>query len=101
MAELNEESKKFISWVESELDDPIKYEKIISQIVAGVLAYYGQPKHIIMEKLKEKLTKGGMEHGEPIYPLEFVLKELENEFIDLLGWELVAYYNQPEKQLPV
>ena len=93
---LNEESRKFIAWTREQLANPDNYERLITQIISGVIAYYAQPKELILSKLEEKLVKGGIEHGEPNYSLDFIIKELENEYIDLIGWEMVAYWNQSE-----
>lgn len=56
-------------------------------------------KDLLYEPLKKKLTKGGREHGLPIYSDKKIQKEIEAEFLDIIGWKLVRRWQSARKSI--
>lgn len=96
MKELDEESKQFIEFALKRLED-FTFRKVLV-----IKAIYKFTKYIntvdLEKKVKAKLVKGGLEHGEPIYSQNEIKKELEDEFLDLLGWQLVSLWQKNRKK---
>ena len=83
---LDPESVKFIEWVKEELEDPVKKQTIIDEILTEARDYLENDPNFI-EALITKLTLGGEEHGAPNqYTYEEATNELKKEYQDLVGW---------------
>jgi hypothetical protein len=98
MSEIDTESAEFIDWAMTELDDHTHYETMLSEIKQRLDNFYAQPKEVIMPHLKAKMTRGAHEHGAPSHPTTYINEEIDNEYIDLLGWELVKKWNERKER---
>jgi hypothetical protein len=86
------ESGQFIAWALAKLDDPDFYHELLREIPRKVANYYSYPKPVILSALTAKLRQGAAEHGAPVYPQEQIYQELQAEYLDLIGWTLLAMY---------
>lgn len=90
---IDDESKEFILWATTNLNDPEFFTLISCLIQAQVTAFLGKDRNQIISKLKKKLTLGAKEHGSPTKPIPTITKELNQEFLDLIGWNMVRLWN--------
>lgn len=95
---INAESKRFIKWVDERLSDESQFEEDIAEAIYLADDFYNQPLPYIKKRLLAKLEIGSAEHGRPIYPLDEIQGEMENEFLDLVGWLMVRYYSKLHDQ---
>lgn len=91
---IDSESSQFIAWAMNELDDLNHYQTMLKEIKSRLDSFYAQPKSTIMPQLKAKMIRGAREHGAPTHPVQKINEEIDNEYIDLLGWELVKKWNE-------
>ncbi len=91
-------SEEFIAWSLEKLADEDYYIEYLRECVRKAANFYSRNPIEIKAKLEAKLTKGAHEHGAPKYQLSEVDAELENEYIDIIGWRLVRDFNEYKKQ---
>lgn len=94
MKQLDSKSRAFINWSISQLKHKEQLRELLMDIQVDLLMYYEQSLKKTHLALREKMYKGALEHGEPKQDPEQITKEIEMEFIDLLGWELMRRYAQ-------
>ncbi len=92
---LDKESVLFINWAEEKLADYPFRKLLVLKAIYKFIRYINSVD--LKRVMKKKLTKGGIEHGAPIYSQREVEKELEAEFQDLIGWQVVGLYNKEKK----
>ncbi len=90
---IDPESKAFIDWTMDSFTDDQVYKRFVDEAIERARAFYNQPKATILARLKAKMETGAEEHGAPDLPASVTKHELENEYLDLLGWLLVAKWN--------
>lgn len=95
---IDAESKRFIKWTEKHLSDP-DYFSLLSCLIDRQLSNFlhGDRKKLLAA-LMEKLEKRAREHGKPSYTKEHVLGELQQEFLDLIGWNMVLLWNKRKER---
>jgi hypothetical protein len=92
MKRLDKESKRFIKWADNKMDDKLFMQMLTAKAIYKFVKYVnGVP---IRQKIHDKLVTGGYEHGEPIYTKKQANKELEAEFLDLFGWQLIEMWQK-------
>jgi len=85
----------FIDWAVREMEDPASYAEAIAQVQQRVVQFYAQYDQAeLVKRLHAKVIIGAKEHGEPYYPAEQLKTEIENEYVDLLGWMLIERWNK-------
>lgn len=91
---IDEESKDFINWTAKHLSDT-DYFSLLSCLVDKQLSIFlnGDRKQLLCALLK-KLYKGAQEHGKPSDSQEVAQDELKQEFLDILGWNMVMLWNK-------
>lgn len=95
---IDEESKYFIKWTLDMLSNP-RFFIALSGIIEKQLFSFLQGNHsTLIKKLKRKLRKGALEHGAPSYSLRKAKKELEQEFLDLIGWNMILLWNKRKEK---
>lgn len=88
------ESKKFIKWTREHLNDP-DYFLLLSILIERQLSnFLNGDKENLLTTLTEKMKKGALEHGKPSHSQEEVHKELQQEFLDIIGWNMVLLWNK-------
>jgi excinuclease UvrABC ATPase subunit len=90
-------SKEFISFALKEWDE--RSEEIILVVFSKVVSFFSEDKKKLRKALEDKLLRGAKEHGAPIYSARELKKETEDEYIDLVGWELVREFNENRLRL--
>ncbi len=94
---IDPESQAFIDWTMDSFTDDQVYQRFVTEAIDRAKLFYDQPKTVILTRLKAKMEKGAEEHGAPRLPPSVTRLELENEYLDLLGWLLVAKWNARAK----
>lgn len=88
------ESKKFIEWTKKHLTDP-DYFLLLSCLIERQLSnFLNGDKEKLLTALTEKMKKGALEHGKPSHSQEEVHKELQQEFLDIIGWNMVLLWDK-------
>lgn len=87
-------SARFIDWAFEKLEDDAYYNEAVDEIKQRLDNFYSQSKDQLLTDLKAKMIKGAQEHGEPNYPVTTAQTEINNEYIDLLGWMLIERWIQ-------
>ena len=91
---IDAESKKFIKWTREHLSDP-DYFSLLSCLIERQLSnFLNSDKDKLLSSLMEKMTQGALEHGKPSHSEEAVNKELQQEFLDIIGWNMVMLWNK-------
>lgn len=91
--EINPVSRQFIEWVTISLADQQFYQQMVAEALGQAHLFYEQPHAELTKRLKAKLIRGAQEHGSPDRDPEQIRHELENEYIDVLGWFLLEKWN--------
>lgn len=89
---LDEESIKFVNWAIPRFYQ--LYNVYVQKGLNEAFHFFNNNKKHIMARFKDKLVKGSLEHGPPIYSEEITTHELQQEFLDIIGWTLVREYNE-------
>lgn len=90
---IDAESKKFIEWTRKHLSDP-DYFLLLSCLIERQLSnFLNGDKEKLLTALTEKMEKGVLEHGKPSHSQAEVHEELQQEFLDLIGWNMVRLWN--------
>lgn len=91
-------SLAFITWANQKLQEPGVLDDLVTRISEEATVYYlGSPEQIRSDVVR-KLWKGSIEHGPPWHELPWIQKEMRAELIDLLGYMLLYWYNQEQKE---
>jgi hypothetical protein len=88
---IDPESKAFIKWSLKRLSQPDYYYLVTSLIETQVKTFLHSNPQLI-PSLKQKLSKGAREHGKPSYSLGQIEQELNNELLDLIGWNMLRLW---------
>lgn len=92
------ESKKFIKWTREHLSDP-DYFMLLSILIERQLSnFLNSDKEKLLTALMEKMKKGALEHGKPFHSQEEVHTELQQEFLDIIGWNMVLLWNKGKER---
>ena len=95
---LDSESKKFIKWTMQHLADP-DYFSLLSYLIDRQLwNFLNGDKKKLLTSLTEKMSKGALEHGKPSHSKEEVQEELQQEFLDTIGWNMVLLWNKGKER---
>lgn len=95
---IDAESKQFIKWTREHLNDP-DYFSLLSYLIDRQLwNFLNGDKQKLLTALTEKMTKGAIEHGKPTHTKEQVLTELQQELLDLIGWNMVMLWNKRKEK---
>ncbi len=95
---INSESKLFIQWSIGKLNEPAFYDYLASRLTEKLRVFLQKTdRQEILERLKQKLEAGGIEHGKPDYAFEKIERELELEMLDLIGWSMLHFWNFKKK----
>lgn len=85
--ELNQKSKDLIRNVRKAFKDEEYYRSMIYNTICHIVKFYTNiSKEELENRVCSRLYKGGLEYGEPGYSKKRVVKEQEEEMIDILGW---------------
>lgn len=76
------------------LSDKENYESFLRLCRERFEVFLQKDQAYVVGKLLNKLERGAIEHGAPVYPVETVDGEIEMEFLDILGWSLVRKFNE-------
>jgi hypothetical protein len=90
---IDSESREFIDWAFKNLDDEQWYTDMLAEVRQRFADYYDQPKDEFLSRLKTKMEAGAAEHGAPNHTKDQTSRQIESEFIDILGWTLVEKWN--------
>jgi len=83
-----------VAWIMQRLEDPDFYRDLLKELPRKAANFYSYPPSLIKERLHAKLLKGTKEHGDHHRTAEQIRKELEDEYLDLIGWSLVLQYHE-------
>lgn len=86
-------SEEFIAWSKAKLEDPDYYIEFMRELPRKAANYFSYPPKELKEKLEAKLRKGAKEHGEPIHEVEWLQEELQQEYLDMMGYTLLMEWN--------
>lgn len=88
------ESKHFIKWAREHLSDS-DYFLLLSCLIEKQLSMFlNGDKEKLLTALTEKMNKGALEHGKPSHSQKEIHKELQQEFMDIIGWNMVLLWNK-------
>lgn len=92
--------KRFEKFVQKRMDNFDTFAEDISEAIYVADKFFQKPDSEIKRKVWAKLDAGGKEHGNASFDLTpaQINKELENEAIDLLGWNYIRMFNAEEKK---
>lgn len=93
MKQIDFESEQFIDWSMQKLKDEAFFNYLTQKVSNQMQSFYldGSRKKLL-KKLREKMEAGAVEHGEPKTDFEEVKKELEEEYLDLIGWSMLLLW---------
>lgn len=87
----------FIKWAMAKCKNPKEFKRIKRHCMAEIVSYFQTSDDALLKHLQKKLIKGGKDHGSPDAQPWDVLKELRDEYIDIIGWTLVGMFNDEYK----
>lgn len=87
-----EQIPPIVSWIMLKLEDPEYYKHLLQELPRKLANFYSYPPHQLKQKLFLKLLKGCREHGTPELTQEQIDSELQDEYLDLIGWSMVGNY---------
>ncbi len=91
---IDAESKNFIKWTIQHLNDP-DYFMLLSCLIDRQLSnFLNGDKEKLLAELTEKMKKGALEHGSPTHSQEEAQNELQQEFLDIIGWNMVLLWDK-------
>ena len=92
---MTKEEEQFLAYAKAKLHDDAFMFNLVIKITQEFLAFYHTSDRTTrLAKIYKKLEKGTREYGSPIYPPARVDQEIEEEEIDLVGWNLVKLFNE-------
>ncbi len=101
LKDVDSESQKFIRWSFEAIADDKELSALIDEVTTKANTWLHHDLGKLRKKLLAKMIKGAKEHGAPRHTLAAVAKELEGEYLDLLGWTQIKKYNEKKRpQLP-
>lgn len=86
---ISPESELLIEWAFKKLEDEEYFESLINRTKKILSEYLSTDKQEIRDQLRQKMTRGAIEHGDPISDFKRIQHELNDEMLDLLGWSMV------------
>ncbi len=89
--QVDPKSRKFINWTFQETDQELI--NLINHVTEQARVWLTDHMPEFREKLRAKMIKGALEHGQPLQDVSKIDKQLEDEYIDLIGWTQVKKYN--------
>ena len=98
---MTKEEEQFLAYAKAKLHDDAFMFDLVNKITGELLEFYHtSDRKTRLAKIYAKLEKGTREYGSPIYPPARVDQEIEEEEIDLVGWNLVKNFNENLKKNP-
>lgn len=94
---VDRESQKFIQWSFEQIESDSDLDTMIKEVTAEAKKWLRSNRPALRALLFAKMVKGAKEHGAPQHTLKEVDKELEGEYLDLLGWNFIRRYNEGKK----
>ena len=92
---IDEESKEFIKWSINRLSDKEFYREMLERIESQMQALYGAENDLqLLRLLEAKMIAGAREHGKPLTDREQIAKEIQQELLDLIGWNMVELWRE-------
>jgi len=90
---IDNDSLEFIAFAKELMDDKEFYNNFLLEGKRKFEKFISRDSEEIKSLLNAKLVRGSIEHGSPgKYTQEEVQKELDMEFLDIIGWSLVGLY---------
>lgn len=90
MDELDEASKKRIDNLEKLLLDDKFFRELVGRVMSQTFNFYfDTPRPTLIRLLREKMINGAKEHGPADLDQIKLLKEIRNEDLDKLGWNII------------
>lgn len=91
---IDTESKQFIKWSREHLTDPDYFSLLSCLIDRQLWNFLNGDKQKLLSALTEKMKKGALEHGKPSHSQDEAQIELQQEFLDIIGWNMVLLWNK-------
>jgi len=85
---------EFINWAIEKLSDDTLFNSVADTAKTRFDVFLQQNRLTLLRKLKVKLIRGGKEHGSPVIPIPEIHRQLEEEFIDLIGYPILELWNK-------
>lgn len=95
---IDTESKNFIKWAMTRLDDRDFYNSMVRKIQMQLNNYYRKSsRRVVLTHLKRKMELGAIHHGEPEKELKLLHEEINEELLDLIGWNMLILWSLNKK----
>lgn len=89
LEEKESESDKFIEWAIHSLQDEAYFSSVLLRIKKQQEDFYQSNRASLLRNLHEKMKKAGKEYGDPQSDFGKIKTEIENEMLDLIGWNMI------------
>ena len=88
------EAHNFINWAIEKLSEDTLFNSVADIAKSRFDVFLQQNRLTLLRKLKAKLIRGAKEHGSPVIPIPEIHRQLEEEFIDLIGYPILELWNK-------
>lgn len=95
---IDPESRRFMDWLRKRYRNDEAFITDVSEAIWTLDDFFNRPKDEIITKLFAKLEKGAEEHGPPRYTPSQIKKNLEEEYLDVLGWYAVGLWQEKRQK---
>lgn len=98
MSKIYPRSELYIKYTLQKLSNDTFYNYLVDKILDRLKDYLlTTNKKELLENLEKKLTAGALEHGEIPSDYAIIEGELEQEYLGLIGYTMIHFFNVNEK----
>jgi len=98
---IDQESKNFIKWSMEKLEDEEFFFMMMKRIKSQQVNFYRTPRKRLLQILRTKMEEGAQHYGEPIKSSRRLRREIREEFLDLIGWNMLTFWALHRKRIEI
>lgn len=93
-SKIHPKNKKYIAYTIDKLSDDYFFNTMIKKVLQRAENFYNDTdKELLLIKLKDKITRGSIEHGEIPTDYEKIEGELQDEYLDIIAYNMIHLFN--------
>ena len=93
-SKIHPKNKKYIAYTIDKLSDIYFFDVLIKKVLQRAENFYNDTdKELLLKKLKDKITRGSIEHGEIPTDYEKIEGELQDEYLDIIAYNMIHLFN--------
>lgn len=83
---------EFIAWAMDKIEDEVWFQEFRQECIERLTHFLSRDPSELRTILRNKLERGSRDHGSPLRKQWDIEQELQDEYIDILGWPLVGLF---------